>query len=299
MSNKYGLIFGINYKKSSMELNGCLNDADYWQSFMKKSNFTDVVVKKESECKRRQMVDEIIKVLGKAKTGDLVAITYSGHGTIIPPGTQSWVPYDFSWSNSSTWLTYDKLDQLFLEHEARGVTVVVLSDSCHSKADPRKGFRSLDKARVVKSRFLEPPDYIEKKIIASPFDRNILTSNQDDILLSGCQKAQTSADAEFDDKFFGAFTFSLTTVLAPFMNGKVKNPPSYTEAVSKARIWLAQNEFDQIPSADGDPKLLSQPLFQLEIKRGRVSDSKIRQVDSKNGRTGNDKPVRTRSNKRG
>jgi hypothetical protein len=276
MANKYGLVLGLNYKGTEMELNGCLNDADYWYSVLEKLDYTEILLNKESECKKSRIVDQIVYLLNKAKTGDLVAITYSGHGTIIPPGTQSWVPFDFDWGVSDTWLTYDQLDQLFLEHEARGVTVAVLSDSCHSQADPRKHFRSLNDKKDIKNRFLPPPDYIERRIIASPFERNILTSDQDDILLSGCQKSQTSADADFDNKYNGAFTYAMGTVLKPFMDGTVKNPPSYAESTAKARVWLAANDFDQIPSADGDPDLLAQPLFQVVTKksRGRVSKTK-------------------------
>lgn len=257
---RHAVVFGMNYAGRSGigTLNGCLTDAHYWAGLVKEIGFDSSKVYLERTCTRTAMFTAIETTIKKARAGDLVAICYSGHGTIVPPGIQSWVPYDFNWKKPSTWLTYDELDHLLLEHEERGVLVVVITDSCYSKADPRKHFRKLsDRTRI---RFLEPPPEIQCRIVASPFHRNVLTADQDDVLLAGAQRTQTSADDYIDGAFHGAFTYALSEALA------AKPNVSYQQAVIKARAWLAENDYDQVPSANGSPASLQQIFFKAVSK---------------------------------
>lgn len=271
---RHALIFGINYagRRGIDALHGCLNDASYWTDTVRSMGFDVRRTLRESQCTREKMSAAIAKTVSAARTGDLVVICYSGHGTIVPPGVQSWVPYDFVWKAPSTWLTYDDLDRLLMEHEQRGVMVVVITDSCHSKADPRKHWRKLGRypSRV---RFLEPPPEIQKRIVSSPFRRNALTVSEDDLLLAAAQRDQTATDDYIDGAYRGAFTFALSEVLAG------EPSLSYQAAVVKARAWLAENDYDQVPSANGSPAILRMRFFTTELGSSRATDFQRRTRD--------------------
>jgi metacaspase-1 len=253
MVARRALTFGLNYPGTSNALEGCVNDSEYWASLFTARKFASVTNLQNGKCTCNAMLDAISKLLTASQPGDLAVICYSGHGSIVSPGIQSLIPHDFKWNNPNTWLTYDKLDQELLAHEQRNVRVVLLFDSCHSAADPRKHMRGIEKDRV---RFLPPPEFIVRRTRGYPFGRNIITADQDDLLLSGCRKEQTSADTSFNGKAWGAYTFACKSVLD-------KNPRiSYQGLILGARTFLSKQNFDQSPQACGDPSLLSQPNFE-------------------------------------
>ena len=271
MAKRWGLAMGLNYPNTSNALNGCVEDAtdlnacmhggvgvanaQEWMKLL--GAFDGAAMMTNAQCTKASMVTAISNLLDKAQSGDLAVISYSGHGTLLPPGLQSWVPHDFDWNNHQTWLSYDELDHIFLTHERRGVTLVVLSDSCHSQADPTKHFREfgVPNAHPTKNRFLEPPQFIKDAIVADPFDRNVLTSDQDDLLLAGCAKDQTSADAYIDEKYHGAFTYALLHAL------KANPNATYREVVLRARAYLASNGYDQVCSGNGASSILGTKFF--------------------------------------
>lgn len=273
MNKRYGVIYGLNYtQRPELKLNGCHNDAGFWSTQMQP--FEGGFLKQLSPNNTcATMESMLVEQLSKAQEGDHVYVTFSGHGTYVPPGIQSWVPDDFDWNNPKTWFTYDKLDHLLLQHEKRGVIVVVISDSCHSRADPRLHFRSLGmNPHPTLNRFLPPPEWIDKKVVADPFNRNVITADQDDLLLSGCQKKQTSADAWIAGQYWGAFTYALSLVL------KAGRPVSYQRAVLQARAWLAQHGYSQVPSADGDPMSLQLPFFGVPGSREVVDEEMVETI---------------------
>lgn len=268
------ILFGDNYKGSDMELNGCINDTNYWSNLYSGQKAANLKALTNKLMTKANMVASLTEMVDTTPDNGLVYVNYSGHGTIIPPGVQSWVPDDFDFDKPATWLTYDELDRIFMKHEKRGVLVVVISDSCHSKADPRKHFRSLASPGKAKNRFLQPPPHILKRIVSEPFNRNVLSVNQDDILLSGCRKDQTSADAYINGDYHGAFTHSLSLTFKDFLAGHGQ-APTYRNAILKSRAWLATNGYDQVPSADGDPAILDLPFFTpIPVKRSKAKAKK-------------------------
>jgi hypothetical protein len=271
------VLFGDNYKASDMELNGCINDTDYWENLYSGQKASVLLTQRNSQMTKARMVETLVSGLTKTPDNGLLYVNFSGHGTIVPPGIQSWVPDDFDFDKPETWFTYDELDRTFMKHEKRGVLVVVISDSCHSAADPRKHFRSLAEPKKTRNRFLQPPAHILRRIVSEPFNRNVLSANQDDILLSGCRREQTSADAYIDGDYHGAFTYSLSRSFQDFLKGRGP-APSYRNAVLKSRAWLATNGYDQVPGAAGDPKLLDLPFFTpIPVTKSRkVSKKKVK-----------------------
>lgn len=258
MSKRFLLAFGLNYPGTDNELNGCVNDSNYWCDLAKAKGFDDVKVLHNEQCTRLAMFDALNEVLAKATADDLVVDAYSGHGTTVPPNLQTLVPHDFDWDNPGTWLTYDDLDHIFMPHEIRGVKIAAIHDSCMSAADPLLHFRGLshNPGHVIKNRFLDQPLHIKERIISDSFDRNVLTSPRGAVLLAGCGKAQTSADAFIDGEYHGAFTYSLSVALSA--------DPSidYFGSVLKSRAYLATHNFDQTPSVAGDTLFKLRKFFE-------------------------------------
>ena len=258
--NKHGVAFGINYQGTQNELNGCLRDAEYWASQMNTANVkplpwmpTNAVLEKKAT--KVEIIKTIEWIFAQTTPGDRVFIMYSGHGTIVPPGIQSLVPYDFNWEKPSTWLTYDEIDHLLVEHTKSEVRVLLLFDSCHSAADPRKHMRDLNHSKI-KSRYLTPPQRMLKMLLGNPFHRNMITAeDQFATLLAGCRREQTSADAEIGGEYWGAFTYSCRKVLTH------KLTANSIEIVHGAQAYLNENGYDQVPQACGDPEDLQEPFW--------------------------------------
>lgn len=250
---RFALTFGINYAGTANELRGCIPDANSWAARARRMAADRVDGLLEKFATKRAMVDSIKSALGAAKPGDSVLICYSGHGTIVPAGQQSWVPFDFSWDKPDTWFTYDELDRLLMQYEKPGTDVIFISDSCHSRANPLEHFRDVTQPQRI--RFLPPPAYIVERILQRDVAQTLLTSDQGDLLLSGCQKTQTSADANIGGAWRGAFSYAAEHAL------DAGAATSYGDMVVKAGVWLATNHYSQRPGADGPQKLLAQPFF--------------------------------------
>ena len=79
--NKHALCIGINdYPGTGMDLAGCVNDADDWSAMLAGRGFA-VDRLTDAQATRTAMVNGIRKAIGKAMPGDLVVVTFSGHGT--------------------------------------------------------------------------------------------------------------------------------------------------------------------------------------------------------------------------
>jgi hypothetical protein len=172
-------------------------------------------------------------------SGDLLFLTYSGHGGQIPDVTG-----EEDDKLDETWCLYDGQlidDEMYLElgRFAAGVRILVLSDSCHSGSvvramppagapagrskmmPPAVGFRTYrdhqafydklqrDVARASGKSSTPNPDAALAQVAVSK--RRIAIANDckaSVILMSGCQDNQTSMDGDHN----GAFTEQLLRV---------------------------------------------------------------------------------------
>lgn len=132
------LTIGINaldrqqYKGDFTDLRCAEFDAHDMAHMLTEARFASVISLIGLQATRQAVVDAIRALAAQAKSGDLVVVTYAGHGSQLP---------DFSGDEDDnadeTWCLYD--DQLvddeiyeLLGGFAPGVRVLLLSDSCHS-----------------------------------------------------------------------------------------------------------------------------------------------------------------------
>ena len=133
---KRALCIGINnYPGTHMDLAGCVNDANAWEAELTTRGFK-VTKMLDAQATKAAMVAAFKSVIGGAVKGDLVVITYSGHGTYVPDTSgdeadgldEGLCPYDIKTGGGA--LLDDEIHGLFSGRRS-GVRLVLISDSCH------------------------------------------------------------------------------------------------------------------------------------------------------------------------
>lgn len=133
----YSLHIGLNavnpihYDGWSGELNFAEDDASAMYNIARKQKFDYSQILPTPMATRKRVLSEIRSIAQKAESGDLVFISYSGHGARMPAlnGTPD--------ATNETWCCHDGMvidkELLFLWRQFKsGVRIVVVSDSCHS-----------------------------------------------------------------------------------------------------------------------------------------------------------------------
>ena len=217
---KYAICVGINdYSWLSPEscLHGCVTDARDWaQLFLDCYGFNEVHLLLDRTATPQGVRSCISRIAERADEGDLVAITYSGHGTRMPDldGDEP-DGYDEAIVLHGECYSDDQIDgDLKMLEKSK---VVVVADSCHSGTV----LRGLMGERVP-SPHPPIPRYVD--MLArdpSPRPRTTLShrfgkprsmaSNR--ILLAGCKDVETSADAWLAGAYHGALTYHATRLL--------------------------------------------------------------------------------------
>ena len=228
--SKRALCMGINnYPGTHMDLRGCVNDANDWAAELTARGFA---VNKliDSQATKAAMISGISSLIGSAVSGDVVVITYSGHGTYVPDTNgdeadgldEALCPYDLQTNGAA--LLDDEIHALFSARKA-GVRLVLISDSCHSGTVTRNAAPDPDAEDAPRPRFMPmgnwlPADRLPRGISgkplptvpvtsgASPF-AGALSRQSGDLLLAGCKEGPNnfSYDARISGRPCGAFTY--------------------------------------------------------------------------------------------
>jgi hypothetical protein len=267
-------VSAAHYEGWSGELTACEFDANDMAAVAKAAGMkpTSLLTKKATRANALGAIRSAAKAL---RSGDLLFLTYSGHGGQIPDVTG-----EEDDKLDETWCLYDGElidDELYLELSrfAAGVRVLVLSDSCHSgtvtRAMPERGttpgrskmmppsvamrtyrehqgfYDQLQRAVVKQSGKASLPD--PDSALAHVTVSQRLTAIAKDckasvILISGCQDRQTSMDGDHN----GAFTEQLLQV---WNHGKYKGNYAKFHAAIKALMPRTQvpNLFTLGPAA--------------------------------------------------
>ena len=144
---KRALLIGINYFGTSSELRGCLNDVDDMAELLEETfgyESRNIVVMKDSSDDpkheasssptRKNIIDEMVKIVSQSKAGDTIFIHYSGHGT--------WT-YDYSDDEKDgrdelicpvddKYISDDEIQNILVDPLEQGVTLRCVFDCCHS-----------------------------------------------------------------------------------------------------------------------------------------------------------------------
>jgi hypothetical protein len=276
-------------------LYGCVNDATGMRDLLiERFGFdrTSAMLLTNNAATRAGILRAIEQYVDRVNSGDLFVFFYSGHGTVFPDGASAerdesqvldmaWlrgqglnlpdgrydsaiVPIDANqqggnrpWKNL---ILDDELYALFSQMTAKGATVILISDSCHSGSLAR----TLDVEGTPK--FLDPETAIGAKLPgafgieedgkASPRDFQgrylALTSSADN---------QISIDGQYEGQQQGMFTYVLRRII-----GSAGNSISYQSLFDQSRTLIDKaSRGIQTPRIDtrfyrGN---LNEPLFSL------------------------------------
>jgi len=235
---KNALLVGINrYKTPGSDLQGCVNDVENMMDMLTtKFKFDSIIKLTDKKATTKNIKSELEDLINQAEVGDIILFHYSGHGSQVKDynkdetdGVDEIIcPHDLNWQ--SKMITDDYIYKTFSKLKD-GVTLVYISDSCHSGSMLRNAVSEKELIEVPK--FLTPPDEVLEEIFKAKsaiYDNDAKMTmimadgkkkketfeNVNGILLSGCESTQTSADAYINRKYQGAFTATLLYVLKKF-----------------------------------------------------------------------------------
>jgi len=268
---RIALCIGINdYPGTGSDLAGCVNDARDWAQMLRGKGF-QVAMLTDRKATGKGMRAAMRAALGAARSGDVVVLQYSGHGSFVPDengdepdGTDECLcPYDIGANGP---ITDDELFELYSARE-RGVKLLVISDSCHSGSVARfapittpPSLRGRG-APQPKVRFLPPEAFLSRRELAKlGAQRATRTSSPPGryaaLLMAGCQDTEYSYDAYFQGRPNGAFSFVALRALP-----KVKAGAKYSDWFKAIRRSLPSQQYPQSPNLFGSSAMKKWKVF--------------------------------------
>jgi hypothetical protein len=277
---KRALCIGINdYPGTHMDLAGCVNDANDWAAELTSRGFT-VSKLLDAQATKAAMVAGFKSVIGSAGNGDIVVITYSGHGTYAPDLNgdeldgldEALCPHDLQTGGGA--LLDDEIHALFTAR-APGVRLVLISDSCHSGTVTRAAAADPEADDAPRPRFMPmgnwlPPDKLPRGPSGKPLSTVAVTTgtspfatalirNAGDLLLAGCKEGPNnfSYDARIKDRANGAFTYYALKTLKSLKAGA-----TYADWMAAVNpTFLPSASYPQSPQIVGSAEARQQAIF--------------------------------------
>jgi hypothetical protein len=284
MAGKKALFVGINKfaNYAQFTLNGCVNDAkDMGALYKELLGFkpSEVTTLTDAQATKAKIMSSLKAMVAGAKAGKLNYLVFalSSHGTQMddtsgdePDGKdEAFVPHDIAEKNGK-WdpahiISDDELHDLFAALP-NNVLLEVYLDTCHSGSGLRGAEFGLHAPRA---RYVAPPDHeftkksarmrgftLDRPRAAAPRARVTAkeVAGQHHVLWTGCKSNETSADAYFNGRYNGAFTYYFVKVMRDS-----RNRLSRKAVVAKVRA-LMKAKFTQNPQLEGNATNRSQAI---------------------------------------
>ena len=239
--NNSALLIGINYLGTSNELFGCINDTNSINALISNYNFQKICVltdNTEKKANRNNILSEFKNLLTNSKSGDVLLLFYSGHGSYIldknnneaTGNDQLIVPCDLNG------ILDDELKNIIQLNLKKDVTLIALFDCCHSGS-------ILD----LKYQYM---DSLDNNNFTENINESETTGNV--IMISGCSDVQTSSDATINNKSQGAMTWAFLEAF------KSEKNVTWRNLLIKMRDLLQKSNFSQ------KPQLTSGSFFNID-----------------------------------
>jgi hypothetical protein len=275
---KKALCVGINKFKHfpHFALNGCVNDAKDMGAVLKELmgfRAADIMTLTDANATKANIMARLKSMVADAKAGKInhIVFSFSSHGTQTtdldgdePEGMdEAFVPFDIA-QKGNDWdpariISDDEFHDLF-DTLPDDCLLEAYLDTCHSGT----GFRALGmrpryippptespvgKSAKVRGFSLKPKTTRKGKASrknAAPDVDTKAKATKNIILWTGCRSNQTSADAFFDGRYNGAFTYNYVKVMRG--SGGALSRNQVLEGMKK----LMAGHFDQIPQLEAD-----------------------------------------------
>ena len=259
---KKALCVGINNFKNypSSALKGCINDANDMEALLMKYlgySKSDIVKLTDNKATKENIIKNLEEMVEEAKTGKYESLIFSmsSHGTQMPDTSgdepdkvdEAFCPYDLN-VKGNTWdpdriIIDDELHDLFIQLPDN-VKLEAYLDTCHSGS----GLKAIDLLQDRQPRFMPPPSLEAFEDIEDKESKKILQSlaeGKQHILWAACKPEQTSADANIEKSWHGAFTYYLCKEI-----NACKNSLSREEIIKKVTNDLKNGRYSQEPQLE-------------------------------------------------
>jgi metacaspase-1 len=217
------LLVGVNVYEKCNGLKGCVNDVTNVRDVLKtycQLNNADIRVLVDNRATKDGIMSRLQSMVDNAAEGDHLIFHFSGHGSQIrdrdgddlDDGLDELIcPHDMDWDG--TYITDDMLRKMFTPLSEKKVFLEVLLDCCHSGTGTRDiGLvppPDLAPQQMMTPRYLTPPTDIICRAEGDILQQNQFTMDipENQACWAGCKDYQTSADAQIDGEYNGAFTY--------------------------------------------------------------------------------------------
>ena len=258
---KKALLCGINYRGTTSELNGCINDVDNVKKMLLSQGYQEQDIRvmtddtKEQPTKHRIMIGLLWLLDNKENKEVDLFFHYSGHGswTVDKDGDEAdgrdeaLCPLDYRRNG----LIYDDVLKIFIqEHITPKAKLTCLIDACHS-------------ATILDLRFNVSVDEIKKEGEEVKTTFRVEAHTYDEIkgnicVLSGCEDLQTSADAYIGGRYQGALTHSFLESLK--MNSYKL---TYEQLLKSIYQVIKTGNYNQNPTMSSNQTIMFEKQFCL------------------------------------
>lgn len=228
-ANKKALLIGINYTGTPYQLNGCINDVSSMSDKLSTVfGFTNIMtLTDETDLKptRDNILSEFVKLLANAQSGDLLFVLYSGHGSYIldKNGDETDGQDELIITSDLKGIIDDDLKAIIKTNLKKDVTLFAMFDCCFSGTILDLRYQYLDSLNY---------DTFTENDKENDTEGNVL-------LISGCTDKQTSADANINNRYQGAMTWSMLQTLQPNI--------TWCDLLKNMRSLIKGSNFTQIP----------------------------------------------------
>jgi len=242
-------------------LQGCVNDAKDMAALCKQwlgFKASEITLLTDAQATKAAIMKQLKAAVGDAKAGKLsgIVFSWSSHGTQVtdtsgdePDGMdEAFVPHDIA-EKAGDWdpahvIVDDEFHDLF-QQLPDSVPLEVFLDTCHSGSGLRGAEFSLHAPRV---KFIAPPGgqgpVKQRAVPGFALQRATEAAAKNQILWSGCKANQTSADAYFNGRYNGAFTYHYAKVMNDSQNKLTRN-----EVMNRMRAAM-KGKFSQVPQLE-------------------------------------------------
>lgn len=228
-TKKYALLVGINYENTSGELKGCINDVEKLKETLESKfqyHAQHITTLLEKQCTRTNILNEFSELLQKAKAGDKVFFSFSGHGYSYHDYSRDEIDGkdELVITIDRKGIFDDEFKRIIMQHLKKEVTLVAIFDNCHSGTIldlPYQYFKNDKESFIHHKRQTETHGTV--------------------ICLSGCRDDQVSIDAKFNEEYNGALSWTFVQLM------KQEGNMTWTKCVSQLREYLARMRLQQVP----------------------------------------------------
>jgi hypothetical protein len=205
------------------ELMGCVSDARLWAKTLSELGFDAPRMLLDGQATRQAMVDELERMIGESRQGDVLVFQYSGHGTQVPTldpdetdgKNEAFCPYDYA---TGSLLVDDELRSIF-SRLPKGVNLSSFIDCCHSGTISRMGKPAANRQNGsyddIRARFIPASSRLKalnrqfRQSLpvdrSEPFDREKMP----DVMFAACQPEELAKESAGQ----GHFTRRATDIL--------------------------------------------------------------------------------------